>query len=470
MSDAAVKPKVGLLGLTLEFYERLGPQVREGRERWLRRRVIPALSAVADVRFDGAVFRREDIERTVAAYETDGCDVLLVMLLTYSTSLSSAPALQRCRLPIVVWNTQELYGVDASYDSAAQTANHGVHGTHDLCNVLNRAEVPFAYVTSHLDDDGAVDGLADELHAAAAVSRLRRMRIGRLGYPFPGMGDFGLDTTFLATTLGCAWQALSVADFNRRAAAAAPGPVRKLVEDYRGRYDVADGVSDDDLAAAARAEVALRAMIDEHALDAYSYQFLAFGQDDRTETLPFVAASRLLAEGVGFGGEGDLISAAWSALLAGLSPPASFSEIFTIDFAGNAVLLSHMGEANVAMAPPGRKVRLVRRERPLVPVRASQLALAVTYRPGPATLSALTLTAGPRWRIIAAPMTVLEFGPLPQMEVPHAKLSPAGDVRAFLTAYAEAGGPHHLAVCYGDARPRLRTLARLLGADYVELQ
>jgi len=461
--------KVGLLALTLDFYERGGPEIREGREAWLARRVLPALGEGAEVLFDGAVFRREDIERTVTAYEAAGADVLLVMLLTYSTSLSSLPALAATRLPIVVWNTQEAYAVDEAYDTAIMTANHGVHGTFDLCNVLVRSQVPFGYVTSHLDDENCLDDLLGQLRAAAAVSFIRRMRVGLLGYPFCGMGDFGLDTTHLAATLGCAWQALSVADFNARAAAADAERTAALVDEYRTAYAVDDGIDDSALAATARAELALRSQIDEHRLDAISYQFLAFGDDDRTETVPFVAASRLMAEGVGFGGEGDLISAVFAASLNRIRPPASFTEIFTIDFAGNGLLLSHMGEANVAMARKDRKIRLAQRTRPLAPVRSAQLALATTYEPGPATLAALTLADQNTWRIIASPVTIEQFGPLDGLVAPHAKVATGADVREFLTAYASAGGPHHMAICFGDALAPLALLAALLGADYVEV-
>jgi L-arabinose isomerase len=55
------------------------------------------------------------------------------------------------------------------------------------------------------------------------------------------------------------------------------------------------------------------------------------------------------------------------------------------------------------------------------------------------------------------------------MAEPHAKARPIGDVRDFLTAYAKAGGPHHLAVCKGDARVKLAALARFINADYVEI-
>jgi L-arabinose isomerase len=466
---ASQQPQVGLLGLTLEFYETLTPTMRPDRERWVRAQLLPALADTADVRFDRAVFRREDVEAAVRQFERDGMDAILVVLLSYSPSLVTIDALRRTRLPIIVWNTQELLAVDENYGDAEMLANHGVHGTHDLCNVLTRAGVPFDYITGHVSDGVALTTLADHFRAAFAASRLRRARVGLLGYPFPGMGDFGVDTTHLAATLGCAWEAMTVAEFIQATASADAADVGRLVADYKTQYDIAEGITADDLAAAARAESALRKLVTDHRLDAYTYQFLAFGQDDRTETVPFVGASRLLAEGIGFGGEGDIISAMHSTLLHWLCPPASFSEIFTIDFAGNAVLVSHMGEANVAMARTDCRPRLVRRPEPIVPIRGNQLAIATTFEPGPATLSALTLGPGQRWRIIAAPVAIEDFGPLRRLGVPHTKVRPEGDVREFLTAYATAGGPHHNALCFGDARSRLRKIARYLDADYVEI-
>ena len=53
--------------------------------------------------------------------------------------------------------------------------------------------------------------------------------------------------------------------------------------------------------------------------------------------------------------------------------------------------------------------------------------------------------------------------------VPHGKIRPGRDVREWLTAYAKGGGPHHHAICFGDATPRLRHAAALIGADYCEV-
>ena len=130
------RPKAGLLALTLEFYETLAPDLRASRETWVRRVVLPALQQHADILFKRAVFRREDIEAAVAEHEAAGAEALLVILLTYSPSQLALPALQRTRLPIIIWNTQELEAVDHSFTVAKMIDNHGVHGTQDLANVL----------------------------------------------------------------------------------------------------------------------------------------------------------------------------------------------------------------------------------------------------------------------------------------------------------------------------------------------
>jgi L-arabinose isomerase len=463
------RPKIGVLALTLELYERAAPQLRSNREDWLRRTILPALASIADVHFTRAVFRREEIDAVVADYEADDLDALLVVELSYSTSQSALPALRRTRLPIVIWNTQELYAVNSDYDGEALLANHGVHGTQDLCNTLVRCGIPFEYVTSHLDDPEGLTSLADYFTAAAAVSRLRSCRLGLMGHPFPGMGDMALDTTHLIDTLGCECLAIPLEEYHLRAASATAQQVEALSEEYHRRYAIAEDISPDDLHATLRAELALRSIVADRRIDAFSFQFLALSQDARTVTTPFAAVSRLMAEGIGYAGEGDLIGAAGAWLLNRLKGPASFTEIFTIDFAGNGLLFSHMGEANVVMSRGDRKVPLAAIANPITRTMAKQLVFVTSFEPGPATLCALGQGPAGRWRLIASRVEIEDFGPLDKLKLPHCKVVNHQDVRDWLTAYAKAGGPHHHALCFGDARSRIRYAADLLQADYLEI-
>lgn len=469
MQPSPSKPRIGLLALTLELYEQLAPGLRQQREAWLRSAALPALAAGAEVVFRRAICRSEDVESAVSEFEAAGVDALLVVFLTYAPSQIVAPALRRTRLPVVLWNTQELRAVDASFDIDKMIQSHGVHGTQDLANVLVRSGTPFHYVTSHLDDAHGLQELFDYFQAAAGMAALRSCRVGLMGYPFPGMGDIAIDATHLAETLGCRVAPLSVEEYHRRAAAAPGEAVDQIKAEYRRCYAPAEDLDDADLDGTARAELSLRSMVADEHLNALSFQFLALGDDPRTVTLPFVAVSRMMAEGVGFAGEGDVVGAVGTWFLNRLCPPASFSEIFTIDFAGNGLFLSHMGEANVAMARTDRRVPLVARPQPIVPTRGRQLALITSFQPGPATLCALALGPQGRWRLIVSRMEIEDFGPLAALPVPHCKVRNCVDVRDWLTAYARAGGPHHHALCFGDARRRLRLAATLLGADYCEV-
>ena len=72
MAGRFLKPRVGVLALTLEFYETLAPDLRVQREKWLRDVVIPALAPVTEIHFTAAVYRREDVDAAVTELETAG--------------------------------------------------------------------------------------------------------------------------------------------------------------------------------------------------------------------------------------------------------------------------------------------------------------------------------------------------------------------------------------------------------------
>ena len=391
--------------------------------------MLPALSSFAEVHFPRAACRREDIEQIVADFEAADLDALLLIDLSYSPSQIVVPAPRRSNLPLLVWNTQELFAVDRDYSTEKMMFNHGVHGTQDLGNALFRSEIPFEYVTSHINDPGGLKPLEDFFAAAAAVHSLRHCRAGILGYPFPGMGDLAVDTTHLAATLGCQCVTLSVNDYIRRASASPCEQVRALTKEYRELYAVAEDVTEEDLEVAARAELSLRSIIADRQLDALSLQFLALGEDERTVTLPFVGISRLMAEGLGYAGEGDLLGAVGTWFLNRLDAPASFSEIFTVDFEGNSLLFSHMGEANAAMARKDAKIPLVAWPRPITSMHGRLLVLAACFEPGPATLCSLTLGPSQRWRMIASAIDIVDFGPLSAFPFPHGKITNHSDVR-----------------------------------------
>ena len=153
-------------------------------------------------------------------------------------------------------------------------------------------------------------------------------------------------------------------------------------------------------------------------------------------TLPFVAASRLMADGVGFAGEGDLVGAAGTWLLNRLCPPARFSEIFTIDFRGQRAAVEPHGRGERGHGPHGPQGPAggpAARRSPAPAAGNWPWSPAFAAGPGHALRVDARARQG-RWRLIASRVTIEDFGPLACLPVPHSKMSPRCDVRAVADA------------------------------------
>ena len=173
------KARVGLLGLMFDLYD-AWPELRSAMAEF-GERLVNVMAPFAEVEFPGVCNNREQVERVVAGFEANGKDLIVVVLLTYAPSHIALPALLATRLPILIFNTQQLFEVSQETQGSDTTRNHGMHGVQDLANVLLRAGRPFHIVTGHYQDARAlaeVKGWCDAARTAkypvSAASSPRR--------------------------------------------------------------------------------------------------------------------------------------------------------------------------------------------------------------------------------------------------------------------------------------------------------
>jgi len=254
-----------------------------------------------------------------------------------------------------------------------------------------------------------------------------------------------------------------------RAAAAPPDAIAQQMAKDRRNFHFEAGITEEEHAASSRLEWALRDILAEGGMQGFTYHFSAVGEEGWLETVPFLAAAKLLGEGYGFGGEGDVTSATAVAMMQGLAGSANFTEMFSMDFAGNCALMMHMGEGNWTMARKDEPVHLLRSKLGLVQVRYAPLLLAFSLEPGPVTLVSLTTGRNGRLRFLATEGEVPDFRYVADLARPHYKFRPADDLRAFLTRYSQEGGSHHQALAYGHWASTVEKAAALLGVDYVRV-
>jgi len=296
------------------------------------------------------------------------------------------------------------------------------------------------------------------------------VKIGLVGYPMQGMGDFGLDeTTFLAQA-GVQVRHIPMRTLADLTQQAPPSTIASEMAADRQRFQFDPTITPQELEASARLEWALRELLCQSGSHGFASHFLAVGEERWLETLPFLAASKLLGEGFGFGGEGDVTSAAAVCMMQKLAGGANFTEMFTMDFAHNAILMMHMGEGNWRMARRDEPVHVVRSSlNEILAVRLAPLLLAFSLEPGAATLVSLTTVDRGKMRLVVTEGEVLDHPYIAALQRPHYKFRPGGDLCDFLTHFSEAGGSHHQAMAYGHWARTVEKIAGLLGVECVQV-
>ena len=207
----------------------------------------------------------------------------------------------------------------------------------------------------------------------------------------------------------------------------------------------------------AKAELTLRAVLKATGAKGFTTNFDDLGDVDVEKTgrgfdqIPGLASQRLMAEGYGFGAEGDWKTAAlyrtvWY-MSQGLPNGCSFLEDYTLNFDGknSAILQSHMLEVCPLIAEdrPRLEVHFLG-----IGVRKTQTArLVFTSKQGKG-VAATVVDMGNRFRLIAADVECIKSKSLPKLPVASALWVPAPNFEVGAGAWILAGGTHHSAFSY----------------------
>jgi len=226
------------------------------------------------------------------------------------------------------------------------------------------------------------------------------------------------------------------------------GAVEALIAEYEDSYELVpelrrDGERRESLVVAARIEAALREFLGAGGYGAFTDNFQEL---HGLRQLPGIAVQRLMADGYGFGGEGDWKLAALVRIVklmaTGLPGGSSFMEDYTYDLSGEEplVLGSHMLEVcpSIAAARPRCEIH------PLsIGAREDPVRLVFDAAPGPAFMFSM-LDMGDRFRMLANEIDVIAPPQeLPKLPVARAVWKPRPDFATAAEAWLLAGGPHH---------------------------
>ena len=414
------------------------------------------------------------IRRVLAdAGSDEDCIGVIAWMHTFSPARMWIGGLTALRKPLLHLHTQfdrELpwSAIDMDYMNLNQSA----HGDREFGYIESRMGVARKTVVGHWSDRQVQERIGMWVRAACGWQEAQRLRIARFGDNMRDVavteGDkTGAQIAFGATVNGYGIDALGDAVENVRDAA-----VAEVVERYDDEYDVvpelrADGARRESLVQAAQIEVGLRSFLLDGGFGAFTDTFEDLG---RLRQLPGIAVQRLMADGYGFGAEGDWKTAMLLRVLKvmadGLSGGTSFMEDYVYHLGpGQAkVLGAHMLEVcpTIAGGRPSCEIH------PLsIGGREDPVRLVFTAPAGPAVTICL-IDVGGRLRLVANEVNVVPPDQdLPRLPVARAVWEPRPELSTAAEAWLMAGGSHHSVFTMALKMEALRDLAEIAGVELV---
>jgi len=405
------------------------------------------------------------------ANATDSCVGVIAWMHTFSPARMWIAGLRALQRPLLHLHTQfnrDLPWSDIDMDF--MNLHQAAHGDREFGFIESRLGVARKTVAGHWQDPYVADRIAAWARAACAWREAQDLRVARFGDNMRQVADTEGDKVEAQIRLGVTVNGYPVKDLADAVRSAPEDAIDELVEAYDDSYDMAPdlapgGSRRDELREAARIEVGLRGFLANGGFGAFTDTFEDLGE---LHQLPGIAVQRLMADGYGFGAEGDWKSAVlvrlFKVMATGLPGGTSFMEDYTyhLDPAGPRVLGAHMLEVCPSIAAGRASCEI----HPLsIGGRSDPVRLVFDAAPGPAIVAGLT-DMGDRFRIVANAIDVVEAErPLPRLPVARAVWQPRPDLRTAVEAWLRAGGAHHTALSRAfDAEP-LVDFAEMAGIE-----
>jgi L-arabinose isomerase len=350
--------------------------------------------------------------------------------------------------------------------------NQSAHGDREFGFIGSRMRLDRKVVVGFWQDAEVVSSLASWIRAACAWHDLQGARVARFGDNMREVAVTEGDKVSAQIKLGFSVNGYGMGELVKFVDAVTNAQIDRLVQEYDDSYTVEadlrpNGSKRASLRESARIELGLRAFLVEGGFKAFTTTFEdLFG----LKQLPGLAVQRLMADGYGFGAEGDwktsALLRAMKVMAAGLEGGTSFMEDYTYHLEkGNAkVLGAHMLEVCASLAWKKASLEM----HPLsIGGKDDPARLVFSVKEGPA-LNATLLDMGDRFRMVVNEVDVVKpDSPLVKLPVASAVWLPRPSLQVAAAAWILAGGAHHTGFSQVVSTEMLEDFAGMAGIEFL---
>ncbi len=406
-------------------------------------------------------------ELCLQANAAKSCVGLVAWMHTFSPAKMWIAGLTALSKPFVHLHTQFNRDIPWSgIDMDFMNLNQSAHGDREFGFMASRLRLERKVIVGFWQDADVIDELAVWTRAACAWDDSRGLKIARFGDNMREVAVTEGDKVEAQIRFGYSVSGYGLGDLVKRVDAIGDAEVDKLVSEYESRYTVskalrAGGEQRESLRTAARIELGMRAFLTDGGFGAFT---TTFEDLHGLAQLPGLAVQRLMADGFGFGAEGDWKTAAlvraMKVMGSGLPGGTTFMEDYTYHLEGKAmkVLGAHMLEVceSIADGKPSLEIH------PLsIGGKEDPARLVFTARRGPA-VNASIVDMGNRFRLIVNEVDVVPpDADLPKLPVARALWVPRPNLKTAAGAWILAGGAHHTGYSQAVTAEHLRDFAEM---------
>lgn len=399
------------------------------------------------------------------------CIGVISWMHTFSPAKMWIAGLKILAKPLLHLHTQ--YNRDIPWsqiDMDFMNLNQSAHGGREYGYIATRLSMARKVIAGHWQNPAVISQIGSWSRVAAAWADSQSMRIVRFGDNMRDVAVTEGDKVTAQIQFGYSVNGYGLGDLTESIRSVTASQIDDLVQEYEDSYDLSPGLQKNgahrsSLTEAARIEAGLRTF-----LVAGNYQALTdtFENLHGLRQLPGLAIQRLMADGYGFGAEGDWKTSALVRTLKvmsrGLEGGNSFMEDYTYHFQpGNMqVLGAHMLE----ICPSISETRPSCEVHPLsIGGKEDPVRLVFNGRPGPA-INASIIDLGHRFRLLINTVTGIEpEEDLPRLPVARMMWQPDPDLPTAATGWILAGGAHHTCYSQNVSVEQMEDFAEIAGIE-----
>ena len=403
------------------------------------------------------------------ANHDDSCLGIVAWCHTFSPSKMWINGLVNLQKPYCHLATQ--YNIEIPNDEIDMdfmNLNQAAHGDREHGFIAARLRMPRKIIAGYWKEESVQKRLAAWMRTASGVAFSRSMKVMRFGDNMREVAVTEGDKVEVQIKLGWQVNTWPVGKLVEVMDAVTEKEIDDLMAVYRESYDFAT----DDMETVryqAREEIAIRKMMEEEGCMAFSNTFQdLYGM----RQLPGLATQHLMAEGYGYGGEGDWKVSALMAIMKHMGEGENGASAFMEDYTYNLVpgakysLGAHMLEVCPTIAASRPRIEV----HPLgIGDREDPARLVFAGKEGDAIVVSL-IDMGGRLRLICQDIhCVKPIFPMPNLPVARVMWQAMPDLETGIECWITAGGAHHSVLSYDVSAEQMKDFANIMGIEFVHI-